>query len=186
MAYYNNGVRMATTDEEIKCLFGMAKEIFDSEKKEKIVGDQSPEERSFVSIILEGKYPNIPIKNIIDNETNSFAITEIGQNESGTAFRITGGVCLHEKYKRAAVHMLAFTYNADGPRRPVGLGDTVYAENCQGVLENVCFVRKALLDVWHLGVMITLAVMDEGNAAVVSGIVVLNEAQDAYFERMKR
>lgn len=186
MAYYNNGVRMADTNEEIECLFNMAKKIFAEDEKVKDMDAQNPEEQNFVRIILEGKYPDIATKKIVDNKAFSFAITDFKQNEAETAFKVTGSVFLHEKCKKAAVHMLAFTYNADGPRHPVGLSDTVFAEDCQGVLENVCFVRKALLDAWHLGVMITFAVIEEKNVEVVSKIVVLNEMQDAYFERTKK
>ncbi len=95
-------------------------------------------------------------------------------------------VCLHKKEMTAALHIMAFTYNADGPLRVVGLNDTIFMDHVQGCVESNCMVRKVLLDAWHLGVMMTLAVVCDETVEAVSRIVLLNEAQNHFFEGNKR
>lgn len=185
MARYINGVKMATTDAEIECMLEMAKEVFKQTEKEKTIDVLNQKEQKFTVIILEGKYPDKAINTIAGGKKNFFSITDILENKEKTAFQVKGSVLLPEKCEIAALHMIAFTYNADGPLQPVGLSDTVFAENPQEVIENICTVRKALLDAWHLGIMMTLAVINGENAKVLSKIVVLNEEQNDFFEGRK-
>lgn len=186
MARYINGVRMATTDAEITCMFEMAKEVFKQPEKGKTIDALNQKEQEFAAIILEGKYPDKTINTIADGGKFLFSITDILENKEKTAFQIAGSVLLPEKCEVAALHMMAFTYNADGPLRSVGLNDTVFVENVQGLVEHKCMFRKALLDAWHLGIMMTLAVVNEENVEVISKILVLSEEQNNFFEGRKR
>lgn len=185
MARYINGTKMATTNAEIKCMFEMAKEVFKQTEQEKTIDVLNQKEQEFTAIILEGKYPDKAINTIAGGKKISFSITDILENKEKTAFQVKGSVFLPEKCETAALHIMAFTYNADGPLQPVGLSDTVFAEDPQEVVESICTVRKALLDAWHLGIMMTLAVINEENVEVLSKIVVLNEKQNDYFEGRK-
>ncbi len=186
MAHYVNGVRMATTDAEIACMFERAKEVFKQSEREKTSDALHQKEQEFVRIILEGNYPDKTVHTIADGETFVFSITDICENQEKTAFQITGSVLLPEIYKTAALHIMAFTYNADGPLWVVGLSDTIFMEHVQGCVESNCMVRKVLLDAWHLGVMMTLAVVCDETVEAVSRIVLLNETQNHFFEGNKR
>ncbi|HAP20670.1 MAG TPA: hypothetical protein DCR27_05295 [Lachnospiraceae bacterium] len=185
MAKYINGAKMATTNAEIKCMFEMAKEVFRQTEKEKVIDALNRKEQEFAEVILEGKYPDKVISTIAGGKKFSFSITNIWENKEETAFQVKGSVLLPEKYEVAALHMMAVTYNADGPLQPVGLADTVFAEDAQEAVENMCTVRKALLDAWHLGIMMTLAVINGEDVEVVSRFAILNEEQNAFYEGRK-
>ena len=97
MARYINGTKRASTNAEIKCMFEMAKEVFEQPEKQKTIDAPNQKEQEFTAVILEGKYPDKTINTIAGGEKLSFSITDILENKEETAFQVKGSVLLPEK-----------------------------------------------------------------------------------------
>lgn len=186
MARNVDGVRIATTDEDIECLMKMARSVYAEDDKRKLIDFSSSEECRFVELVLEGAdFGTLAELSGSWSGNCKFRVDDLYENDTKSAFVVKGTVASASEYDNMTLHMFVCTYNDDGPRRPVGVGDSVFLEKGEQMAQCFCTVRKGLLDAWHLGIMLTVVVLKEGKIGAEVRLLSLNDAQNEFYEGAK-
>lgn len=174
----------ALTEQEIHSMLQKAKELFCLPEKASFLTEEKPLDYTLVNSILRGS-----LQVTLKRKTEGFRkdilrFSEVARCGTESMFTVITEAILGADCERVFFHTLLFTYNDDGIRNPVGIGEAV-EQSGRAVLRNVCHVRKANVQSRNMGAMCTVLKLEQRDCYAYSKLIFLEEPWKSVYKEIR-
>lgn len=175
----------ALTEQEILSMLQKAKELFNLPEKASFWTEEKSLDRALLNCILCGR-THVTLKRKTEAFRNDILhFLEVARCETESMFSVMTEAISETDCEQTVFHTLLFTYNDDGIRNPVGIGE---AEEQSGrvILRNICHVRKANVQSRNMGAMCTVLKLNQGICCAYSKLIFLEEPWKSVYKEVRK